>query len=82
MTKIFARMSDAESRILARELGKLGGAGAKWVARFLPSVPFEATLDLPASSPDVHAVAFLCCAKLAAPIQTCQSFRLYPALAV
>jgi len=48
-------MSDVESKILARELGKFGGIGVKWVARFLPSVPFETALDLPASPADVHA---------------------------
>ena len=32
-------MADVESQIMARELGKLAGIGAKWVARFLPSVP-------------------------------------------
>jgi len=50
-------MSDVESKILSRELGKLGGIGARWAARFLPSVPFEVTIDLPASPADIHAVA-------------------------
>jgi len=48
-------MADIESKILARELGKLGGAGAKRVARFLPSVPCETALDVPASPADVQA---------------------------
>ena len=45
-------MSEVESKILARELGKFGGVGAKWVARFLPSISFETTFDIPASSED------------------------------
>ncbi len=40
-------MSDIESKILVRELGKLGGIGAKWAARLLPSVPFESIFELP-----------------------------------
>ncbi len=47
-------MGEVESKILARELGKLGVVGAKWVARFLPSVPFEMTLDIPASPEDAR----------------------------
>ena len=39
-------MSDIESKILERELGKLGGIGAKWAARLLPSVVFESTFEL------------------------------------
>jgi len=38
--------SKLETEILARELGKLGGAGAKWVARLLPSVPFEKQFEI------------------------------------
>jgi hypothetical protein len=49
-------MSDIESKILARELGKLGGIGAKWVARFLPNVPFATTIDLPVRAAEVHAL--------------------------
>ena len=47
-------MAAVESKILARELGRLGGVGAKWVARFLPSVHFETTLDIPASPEDAR----------------------------
>jgi hypothetical protein len=39
-------MPDIESKILARELGRLGGFGARWVARFLPSVSFETRLEI------------------------------------
>ena len=39
-------MADLESKILARELGRLGGFGARWVAELLPSVPFETHLEL------------------------------------
>ena len=43
-------MTDTESKILARELGRLGGFGARWVARFLPSVSFETRLEVEQSS--------------------------------
>jgi hypothetical protein len=39
-------MSNVESTVLARELGKLGGGGAKWVGKLLPSVPFEKSFEL------------------------------------
>ena len=39
-------MADLESKILARELGRLGGFGARWAARRLPSVPFETHFEL------------------------------------
>jgi len=39
-------VADLESKILARELGRLGGFGARWVARFLPSVSFETQLEI------------------------------------
>jgi hypothetical protein len=48
-------MSDLESKILARELGKRGGLVAKWVARFLPSVPFETAVEVTASPSNVRA---------------------------
>jgi len=32
------KATTVESQILARELGRLGGIGARWVARFLPTV--------------------------------------------
>ena len=43
-------MSDVESKILARELGRLGGFGSRWVARFLPSVSSETQLEVEQSS--------------------------------
>jgi hypothetical protein len=43
-------VADIESKILARELGRLGGFGARWVARFLPSVSFETQLELEQST--------------------------------
>jgi len=48
-------MADLEAKILARELGKLGGFGARWAARFLPTVPFEAAIEVAASPADVTA---------------------------
>lgn len=39
-------ISNAESAVLAREVGNLGGLGAKWVARFLPAVEFENQIEL------------------------------------
>jgi hypothetical protein len=42
-------VADLESRILARELGRLGGFGARWAASRLPSVPFETHFELKAS---------------------------------
>jgi len=48
-------MSDLESKILARELGNLGGFGAKWAARFLPTVAFETTVEVPAPPATVKA---------------------------
>jgi hypothetical protein len=39
-------VADLESKILARELGRLGGFGARWAARRLPSVPFETHFEL------------------------------------
>jgi len=40
--------------ILIRELGKLGGFGARLAARFLPTVPYETTFDLAAPPDEVH----------------------------
>ena len=34
---------DVESRILGRELGRLGGFGARFAARFLPNVGYDST---------------------------------------
>jgi hypothetical protein len=39
-------VADLESKILARELGRLGGFGARWAAQRLPSVPFETHFEL------------------------------------
>ena len=46
-------MADIETLILARELGQLGGIGARLVARFLPSVSHESTFVVNASIADV-----------------------------
>ena len=43
-------MVDLESKILARELGQFGGFGARWIARHLPSVSFEAHFEIGESS--------------------------------
>ncbi len=48
-------MADLESKILIREIGKLGGVGARWVAQFLPTVHYEATLNIAAPLADVRA---------------------------
>jgi hypothetical protein len=42
---------DSESEILASEVGKLGGIGARWVARLLPTNSADAELTV-ALSPD------------------------------
>jgi len=41
-----ANVADLDSKILARELGRLGGFGARWTAKLLPSVPFEMHIEL------------------------------------
>ena len=43
---------ESESDVLSREIGKLGGIGARWVARLLPTNTAEeaVTLQLPAAS--------------------------------
>jgi hypothetical protein len=46
-------MSHDESKILARELGKLGGFGARWAAGRLPTVSYEDTFALEAIPADV-----------------------------
>jgi hypothetical protein len=46
-------MSQQEADILARELGKLGGFGAKWAAKKLPTVEYEDSLELPGTSQDI-----------------------------
>jgi hypothetical protein len=43
-------MANLESAILARELGRLGGIGARWAARFLPSVSHDSTFFVNAST--------------------------------
>jgi len=42
-------MADVESKVLCAELGRLGGFGARWAAKFLPNVAHEdqLTLDMP-----------------------------------
>lgn len=43
-------MADLEAQILCKQLGRLGGFGARWVARLLPSVPHEQRIHLNVSS--------------------------------
>jgi hypothetical protein len=51
-------MAQQEAEILARELGKLGGFGAKWAAKKLSTVEYESSLELHGTSQDVaHRVA-------------------------
>jgi hypothetical protein len=51
-------MSQQEADILARELGKLGGFGAKWAAKRLATVEYEGSLELHGTSHDIaHRVA-------------------------
>lgn len=50
-------MSELENTILVRELGKLGGFGAKLTARFLRAVEHTATLDVAAPPADVAQAA-------------------------
>jgi len=45
-------MPDIESKILVRELGRLGGFGARWVAGFLSTVSFETRLEIDESLND------------------------------
>jgi hypothetical protein len=49
-------MGDIASKILASELGKLGGFGARIAARFLPDVPHEEVFDVATSVEDTRAV--------------------------
>lgn len=46
-------MSNSESTVLARELARLGGGGAGWVGKLLPSVAFEKELELPGDASSV-----------------------------
>jgi hypothetical protein len=47
-------MAEIESKILGEELGKLGGFGARFVARFLPDVAYEATCEVAASEEELR----------------------------
>ncbi len=47
-------MADIESKILVRELGKLGGFGARLAARFLPNVAHEMACDVAAPKEEVQ----------------------------
>lgn len=51
-------MADIESKILVRELGKLGGFGARLAARFLPNVVHEIAYDVSAPKEEVQTVTF------------------------
>ena len=46
-------MSQQEAEILARELGKLGGFGAKWAAKRLATVEYEGSLELHGTVQDI-----------------------------
>ena len=46
-------MSRQETDILARELGKLGGFGAKWAAKRLATVEYESSLELRGTVQDI-----------------------------
>jgi hypothetical protein len=50
-------MSDIYSSILIRELGKLGGFGARIAARFLPTVPYQVDIELSASLAEAQQAA-------------------------
>ena len=39
--------TDVESKVLEREIGKLGGSGARWITKLLPCVAHEIKFDLP-----------------------------------
>jgi hypothetical protein len=43
-------MAGLKSKILSRELGRLGGFEARWAAGRLPSVPFEMQFEIEESS--------------------------------
>jgi hypothetical protein len=45
----------AEDEILARELGRLGGIGAKFIARLLPTNVGEREVTVPAPAAQVRA---------------------------
>jgi hypothetical protein len=46
-------MADEESNVLAGELGKLGGLGAKWMAKLLRTSYHESALEMQGSAADV-----------------------------
>ena len=46
-------MSRQDTDILARELGKLGGFGAKWAAKRLATVEYESSLELRGTVQDI-----------------------------
>ncbi|MDO8962077.1 MAG: hypothetical protein Q7V02_08245 [Methylophilus sp.] len=41
-------MANLESKILARELGRLGGFASSWVAHLLPNVSFKTSIEITA----------------------------------
>jgi hypothetical protein len=47
-------MEELFSKVLAQELGKLGGNGSKFVARFMPNVPHENSIEISASPDEVR----------------------------
>ncbi|MEZ5463568.1 hypothetical protein, partial [Dokdonella sp.] len=50
-------MADVESKVLERELGKLGGFAARWSAKLLPNVAHEAEFRLNPSERATSVVA-------------------------
>ena len=50
-------MADLESKVLEREIGKLGGFGARWSAKLLPNVAHETKFSLPSAEPIAAVVA-------------------------
>ena len=49
-------MEDLFSKVLAQELRRLGGNASKFVARFLPNVPHEDSIEVSASPDEVRSV--------------------------
>ena len=48
-------MANLESKILARELGKLGGLPSRWIAYLLPNVSFKTSIEISAPFTKVRA---------------------------
>jgi len=61
-------MADVESNVLVRELGKLGGFGARWAAKRLPNVAHETNLTLNSGSEHLSSVIAASLGALGKPI--------------